>query len=186
MSRVSHESSMSDGLSRLRLPLLLLSLAMLIGGSRFDTLRPVEGQVIALLLPVIAVVSGVGPFRETLPALRNAAFLVGAVVLVLTELGAYGVVFRSENVALPLSELLILGVCVLGALLCEVAAAQRGLRTRITAWIALAVVFALYFPGHAAEQNLFGSVFAAFLVSLFVGGGGGLFLGEFAVRKARA
>jgi len=177
---------MSDGLPRLRLPPLLLSLALLIGGSRFDALRPVEGRVIALVLPVIAVLSGVGPFRETLPALRNAAFLVGAVVLVLTELGAYGVVFNDQSVALPMSELLILGVCVLGALLCEVAAAQRGLRTRITAWIALAVVFACYFPGHAAEKNLFGSVFAAFLVSLFVGGGGGLFLGEFAVRKARA
>jgi len=186
MSRTSHESSMSDGLSRVQLPLLLLSLALLVGMSRFDTLRPVEGQVVALLLPLIAVVSGVGPFRETLPALRNAAFLVGAVVLVLAELGAYGVVFKNENVTLPLSELLTLGVCVLGALLCEVAAAQRGLRTRITAWIALAVAFACYFPGHAAEKNLFGSVFAAFLVSLFVGGGGGLFLGEFAVRKARA
>ncbi len=186
MPRASHESSMSDGLSRVRLPLLLLSLAMLIGGSRFDTLRPVEGQTIALVLPAIAVLSAVAPFRETLPALRNAAFLLGAVVFALTELGAYGVVFKDENSTLPLSQLLILGVCVVGAVLCEVAAAQRGLRTRVTAWITLTVVFAFYFPGHAVDKNLFGSVFAAFLVALFVGGGGGLFLGEFAVRRARA
>ena len=67
----------------------------------------------------------------------------------------------------------------------EVAGAQRGLRTRISAWLGMAIVFALYFPGHASPQNLFGSVFAAFLVALFVGGGSGLFLGEFAVRRAR-
>jgi len=47
-------------------------------------------------------------------------------------------------------------------------------------------VFALYFPGHAVTKNLFGSVFAAFIVALFVGGGSGLFLGEFAVRKVRS
>ncbi|HEY3668580.1 MAG TPA: hypothetical protein VGL19_21420 [Polyangiaceae bacterium] len=177
---------MSDGLSRARLPLLLLSLAMLIGGSRFDTLRPIEGQVVAFVLPAVAVLSAVGPFRETLPSLRNAAFLIGGVVLVLSEFGAFNVVINDQNVALPVSQRVILAACVLGAVLCEVAAAQRGLRTRITAWLGLAVVFAFYFPGHAAAQNLFGSVFAAFLVALFVGGGSGLFLGEVAVRRARA
>jgi hypothetical protein len=186
MSSASRESSMSDGPSRFRLPLLLFSLALLVGGSKFDGLRPLEGQVVAFAVPVVAVFSGVGPFTETLPSLRNAVFVLGAVVLVLSGLGAYGVVFNDDNVALPLSEQIILGACVVGALLCEVAAAQRGLRSRLTAWLGLAVVFALYFPGHASSKNLFGSVFAAFLIALFLGGGSGLFLGEFAVRRARA
>ena len=65
----------------LRLPLLLLSLAMLIGGSRFDTLRPaLEGQADR------AGAAGdrrcrcrrLGRFGETLPRpLRNAAFSAG-------------------------------------------------------------------------------------------------------------
>ena len=70
--------------------------------------------------------------------------------------------------------------------LLEAAGAHRGLRSRLSAWLGLGIVFALYFPGHAAPQNLFGSVFAAFFIALFVGGGGGLFLGEFAARRARS
>ncbi|MEO8905556.1 MAG: hypothetical protein ABI488_23820 [Polyangiaceae bacterium] len=171
--------------SRARLPLLLLALALLIGGSKLDTLRPVEGQVVALALPVIAVLSGCVPFRETDAALRNVVFGLGAVVLVLAEYGACGVVIDGTNESLPVVFRAVLMACAFGALLCEVAAAQRGFRSRLTAWLGLAVGFALYFPGHASEKNLFGSVFAAFLVAMFAGGGAGLFIGEYAVRKAR-
>ncbi len=80
---------------------------------------------------------------------------------------------------------MLLGLSLVLAVVFEVAGAQRGLRSRLSAWLGMAIVFALYFPGHAAPKNLFGSVFAAFLVALFVGGGAGLFLGEFAVRRAR-
>jgi hypothetical protein len=177
---------MSESLSRLRLPLLLLSLALLIGGSKFDTLRPVEGQVVALVLPLIAVASAVGPFLDTIPPLRNAAFLTAAVVFVLSELSIYGAVFDGANVTMPVAQLLLLVACLVAAVLCEVAAAQRSVRVRCTAWLGLAVVFGCYFPGHTSEKNLFGSVFAAFIVALFLGGGGGLFLGELAVRRARA
>jgi hypothetical protein len=186
MSSSSRESSMSDGPPRFRLPLLLLSLGLLVGGSKLEALRPLEGQVVAFVVPAVAVFSGVAPFTDTLPALRNAAFVLGAVVLALSSLGAYGVVFNDNHLALPVAEQLILVACLAGALLCEVAAAQRGLRVRLTAWIGLAVVFALYFPGHAVSRNLFGSAFAAFLLARFLGGGFGLFLGEFAVRRARA
>ncbi len=177
---------MSDGPTRVRLPLLLLSFALLVGGSKLDSLRPVEGQVVALGLPVVAVLSGAGPFVHTIQPLRNAAFGVGAVVLLFTELGAYGASFGTANAPLPLTQRLLLLACVIGALLCEVAAAQRSLRVRLTAWIGLSVAFGLYLPGHVSDRNLFGSVFAAFLVALFAGGGGGLLLGEVAVRRARA
>ncbi|MEO7032525.1 MAG: hypothetical protein ABI548_01735 [Polyangiaceae bacterium] len=176
---------MSDGLSRARLPLLLLALALLIGGSKLDTLRPVEGQLVALALPVIAVLSGCAPFRETDATLRNVVFGLGAVVLALGEYGSCGVVIDGTNESLPVVLRAVLMACAFGALLCEVAAAQRGFRSRLTAWLGLVVGFALYFPGHASEKNLFGSVFAAFLVAMFAGGGAGLFIGEYAVRKAR-
>ncbi len=185
MSAACGESSMSDGATRFRLPLLLLSFALLVGGSKLDSLRPVEGQVVALALPVIAVWSGAGPFLDTIPPLRNAAFGIGAVVLVFSELGAYGAVIGPANGLLPLTQRLLLMACVIGALLCEVAAAQRSLRVRLTAWIGLAVVFGLYLPGHVSDKNLFGSVFAAFILALFAGGGVGLLLGELAVRRAR-
>lgn len=176
---------MSEGLSRFRLPLLIFSLLLLVGGSKLDSVRPLEGQIVALVIPVVAVFSGVGPFLESEPPLRNWVLGFGALVLVLTELGAFQVVFRDRIVSPDLPVIVLLGLALLVAVVFEVAGAQRGLRSRLSAWFGLAIVFALYFPGHAVLQNLFGSVFAAFLVGLFFGGGGGLFLGEFAVRRAR-
>jgi len=177
---------MSDALSRLRLPLLLCSLLLLVGGSKLDSVRPLEGQVVALLIPVIAVFSGIAPFRDAHSSLRNLVFALGALVLVLTELGPYRVV-ADDLVASPaLGVTLLLVMAMLLAVVFEVAGAQRGLRSRLSAWFGLAIVFALYFPAHAALNNLFGSVFAAFLIALFLGGGLGLCAGEFAVRRARA
>jgi len=177
---------MSDALSRLRLPLLLCSLLLLVGGSKLDSVRPFEGQVVALLIPVIAVFSGVAPFRDAHSTLRNVVFAFGALVLVLAELGPYRVVLQDQVAAPALSVALGLAVAMLLAVVLEVAGAQRGLRSRLSAWFGLAIVFALYFPAHAAPNNLFGSVFAAFLIALFLGGGLGLCVGEFAVRRARA
>jgi hypothetical protein len=185
MPSAVRESSMSDGLSRLRLPLLLVGLVLLIGGSRFDTLRPVEGQVLAFAVPVIAVVSAVGPFREAHPGLRNAVFALGALVLALALYGSYVVVFEDVVAAPARSRSLTLVASMLVAVLLEVAAAIRHVRSRLSAWLGLAIVFAFFFPSHAVPKNLFGSVFGAFMVALFLGGGGGLFLGEFAVRGAR-
>ena len=176
---------MSDALSRLRLPLLVFSLLLLVGGSKLDAVRPAEGQLVALVIPVVAVLSGVGPYRESEAALRNLVFALGALVLVLGEIGAYRVVFEDVVASPALPVLVLLGVALVLAVSFEVAGAQRGLRTRLSAWLGLAIVFGLYFPGHAEPKNLFGSVFAAFLVALFVGGGAGLFLGEYAVRRVR-
>jgi len=177
---------MSDALSRLRLPLLLCSLLLLVGGSKLDSVRPFEGQVVALVIPLIAVSSGVGPFRDAQSSLRNPVFVLGALVLVAAELGSYRVVFEDTVAALPLGVTLFLAAAMPISVLFEVLGAQRGLRSRLSAWFGLAIVFALYFPAHAALNNLFGSVFAAFLIALFVGGGVGLCVGEFAVRRARA
>jgi len=177
---------MSDALSRLRLPLLLASLLLLVGGSKLDSVRPLEGQIVALLIPVIAVFAGVGPFRDAHATLRNGVFALGALVLVLAELGPYRVVFEGSVTAPTFNIVLLLLGALLLAVVFEVAAARRGLRSRLSAWFGLAIVFALYFPGHAAPSNLFGSVFAAFLIALFLGGGTGLCVGEFAVRRARA
>jgi hypothetical protein len=177
---------MSDALSRLRLPLLLCSLLLLVGGSKLDSIRPFEGQIVALLIPVIAVISGVAPFRDAHSTLRNVVFAFGVLVLVLAELGPYRVVFEDLVAAPSLATTLLLALALPLAIGFEVAGAGRGLRSRLSAWIGLAIVFSLYFPAHAATNNLFGSVFAAFLVALFLGGGTGLCAGEFAVRRARA
>jgi len=177
---------MSEALSRLRLPLLLGSLLLLVGGSKLDSVRPLEGQIVALLIPVIAVFSGVGPFRDAHASLRNGVFALGALVLVLAELGPYRVVFEGSVAAPAFSVLLPLVGALLLAVVFEVAGARRGLRSRLSAWFGLAIVFSLYFPGHATTSNLFGSVFAAFFIALFVGGGAGLCVGEFAVRRARS
>jgi hypothetical protein len=176
---------MSDTLSRLRLPLTIFSLLLLVGGSKLDTVRPVEGQVVALLVPLVAVLSGVIPFRDAHGSLRDLVFALGLLVLVLAEMGSYRVVFESSVGSPPLLCEVLLALAMALAVLFEVAAARRHLRSRLSAWLGMAIVFALYFPGHVALSNLFGSVFAAFLVALFLGGGFGLFLGELAVRRAR-
>jgi hypothetical protein len=177
---------MSDALSRLRLPLLLCSLLLLVGGSKLDAVRPLEGQIVALLIPAIAVFAGIGPFRDAHSSLRNVVFALGVLLLVLAELGPYRVVFEDTVRAPALGVTLLLLALLPIAVVLEVAGAQRGLRSRLSAWFGLAIVFALYFPAHAATGNLFGSVFAAFLIALFFGGGVGLCVGEFAVRRARA
>jgi len=177
---------MSDALSRLRLPLLLVSLMLLIGGSKLDSVRPLEGQIVALLIPVIAVFSGVGPFRDAHRSLRNWVFALGALVLVLAELGPCRVVFADAVAAPAPGTTLALAGAMVMAVVFEVAGAQRGLRSRLSAWFGLGIVFSLYFPAHAVISNLFGSAFAAFLIARFVGGGAGLCVGEFAVRRARA
>ncbi len=121
---------MSDALSRLRLPLLLGSLMLLVGGSKLDSVRPLEGQIVALLVPLIAVSSGVSPFRDAHSSLRNWVFALGALVLVLAELGPYRVVFEDTVAAPALGITLLLLLALLLAVVFEVAGAQRGLRSR--------------------------------------------------------
>ena len=164
----------------------MLSLILLVGGSRFDSLRPIEGQVLAFGVPLIAVCSGVLPFRDAHPGLRNVVFALGVVVLGVAEFGSYGVVFEDALMAPGLARTLVLGFAMMLAVLLEVASARRHLRARLSAWLGIAIVFALFFPSHAAPKNLFGSVFGAFMVALFAVGAGGLFAGEFAVRNTRS
>src|SRR5258706_9665825 len=119
MPGAPRRASMSDALSRLRLPLLLISLVLLVGGSRFDTLRPVEGQVLAFAVPLITVVAGVSPFRDAHGGLRSLVFGLGALVLLLAELGSYGVVFENALAAPSLWRALVLGAALAYALLLE-------------------------------------------------------------------
>ncbi|HEX3774578.1 MAG TPA: hypothetical protein VHV51_08950 [Polyangiaceae bacterium] len=176
---------MSEALARARLPLLLLSLMLLIGGSRFDNLRPFEGQVLAFGVPLITVASGVSPFFNADSGLRNAVLALGALVLALASYDAYLVVFE-ERVAMPaLWRLLGLAVAMIAAIFLEAAGAARHVRSRLSAWFGIASVFAAFFPSHAAPKNLFGSVFGSFVVALFIGGGLGLFFGESAARRVR-
>jgi len=178
---------MSEAFSRVRLPLLLFSLLLLVGGSKLDSVRPFEGEVVAFVIPAVAVFSAVAPFTDAHPSLRNPVFGLGAVVLTLSELAAYHAVFEAAPGVLALATPIVFALALPTAVWGEVAGARRGLRSRLCAWLGLAMVFALYFRGHAARgDNLFGSVFAAFFVALLLGGGVGLCLGEAAVRRARS
>ncbi|HET7538596.1 MAG TPA: hypothetical protein VFK05_01945 [Polyangiaceae bacterium] len=176
---------MFEAFSRARLPLLLLSLLLLVGGSKLDAVRPLEGQIVAFVIPAVAVISGVAPFSDAHGPLRNRVFALGTVVLALSELASYQAVFEAAPL-FALATPLAFAVALPFAVWAEVGGARRGLRSRLTAWLGLAMVFALYFRGHALKNNLFGSVFAAFFVALFLGGGAGLCVGEFAVRRARS
>jgi hypothetical protein len=141
--------------------------------------------VLAFGVPLIAVCSGVLPFRDAHAGLRNVVFVLGAVVLVVAELGSYGVVFEDVVATPALPRVMVLAAAMVLAVFLEAAGARQHTRSRLGAWLGIAIVFGLFFPGHASPKNLFGSVFGAFIVALFAGGGGGLFAGEFAARNAR-
>jgi len=176
---------MTEALSRARLPILLFSLLLLVGGSKLDAVRPLEGEIVAFVIPAVAVFSGLAPFTDAHGALRDRVFILGALLLLASELASYQAVFDSGPLvpAWLTPALFVLAVPL--TVWAEVKGSRRGLRSRISAWFGLAMVFALYFHGHVARGNLFGSVFAAFFVALFLGGGTGLFLGEAAVRRTR-
>jgi hypothetical protein len=161
-------------------------LLALIGGSRFEATRPVEAALIALGLPLGAVIAGVAPLKDASTPLRAIALSVAAAILVLSELGVASALFDRRVPALPL-ELLAGAALALGvlAVAIEATAARKGMRTRFCGWIGIAAGLGLYLPGHFSFKDALGSVLAALLVAVFVGGGVGLFLGTLAAHLAR-
>lgn len=159
----------------------------LYGGSRMSQTRDLEAVLLAIALPILCTVVGAAPFRDASGLVRPLAFSLAALTLVVTELGmagsllapaSYGLWARSSWFAV-----LCLGLLGLAALV-EALAARQALRTRFAAWQGIALGAALFLPSHLQTER-FGSVFGAFFVGLFAGGGGGLFLGALLSKWAK-
>ncbi len=69
-----------------RIPLLAAVAVLLVAGTRFEETRPLEATVIAIALPLITVLAGALPLRDSSPTLRRWAFGVAALVIVGSEI----------------------------------------------------------------------------------------------------
>jgi hypothetical protein len=83
---------------------------------------------------------------------------------------------------LPFAEFLSLALKALiaGALLVQILAAREGVRARFLAWVAFALVLALYLPRHFSPDDPLGALVGSLFVALLAGGVGGLALGALA------
>ncbi|HEY4158770.1 MAG TPA: hypothetical protein VGM29_11760 [Polyangiaceae bacterium] len=178
--------ALAERLARLRMPFVFAVVLTLVAAARFDGLRPVEGQYVALGLPLFTTFSGAGPFHEANTGLRRVVFALALLLAFAAELGIYSALFGGGGGALsPAAARLVFGACGIAAIVLQGVAAQRGFRSRLAAWLCMAAVFASYFINHVNQKDLFGSTLGALMVSLFVGGGSGLLLGELSVKLLR-
>lgn len=69
-----------------RIPMLAALAVVVVAGTRFEQIRPIEATVIALVLPLVTVLAGALPMRDSSPTLRRWAFAVAALVVVGSEL----------------------------------------------------------------------------------------------------
>jgi hypothetical protein len=174
-----------ERVERLRMPLVFATILTLVAAARFDGLRPIEAECVALGIPLYTAFSGAGPFHEANLALRRSVFFVAGALVLSAEVGIYGVLFGDGAPFSLLTARLLFAGSGLLAIVLQGVAAQRGFRTRLGAWLCFGAVFSSYFLEHVTQKNLFGSTLGALLIGLLLGGGTGLLLGELSVKLLR-
>jgi len=156
---------------------------LLFAGTRFEASRPYEAKIIALGLPLLAVVMGALPLRDAQPKLRKAAFAIGGLVLLGSELSMTHTLFPGSVPGLPFwpTAVVLVGLA-LGAAVVEGVATGRGILTRFAPWIGMTVALSIYLPAHFNLADVFNAVLAGVIVAMAAGGIGGLLLGLGAAR----
>jgi hypothetical protein len=172
---------------RNRLPIMFGALLVLYVASRLDATRPVAGVLLTYGFPIAAVAMGFLPIADS--SVRTAAITVAALAAVAAEL-AIGRELQPSIEAFALVPPSFVSVTLIGALvgaaLIQAVAAKRGLRNVFAAWVGIVTMLGLYLPAHArAGRDTLDAFIAALLVSLFVGGGAGLFLGLIVTRVVK-
>jgi hypothetical protein len=175
----------SERFARWRMPFVFTVILTLVAAARFDGLRPIEGQCVALGVPLFAAFSGAGPFQEANLGLRRAVFALALALVLIAELNIYSVLFGDGGVLAPTTGRVVFATIALSSIVLQGLAAQRGFRTRLAAWLCLGAVFSAYFLEHVTQKNLFGSTLGALMVGLFLGGGSGLLLGALSDKLVR-
>jgi hypothetical protein len=177
------DDALEEFMDRWRIPILAGVAVLLFAGTRFEASRPYEAKIVALGLPLVAVVMGALPLRDAHPKLRRAAFALGGLVLLGSELSVSHALFPGSVPALPaLPAGLFLVVLALGAVIVEAIAARRGILTRFAPWVGMTVALSLYLPAHYDLADPFNAVLAGVFVSMAAGGLAGLLLGLGAAR----
>jgi hypothetical protein len=170
---------LNEDAERRRLPILFAALIALYGASRFDATRSLAGAFLTYGFPIAAVMMGYLPINDSSvrgPGIAVAVVAAGAAELAIArELQPSVEIF--SLLPPPAVSTLLIG-SLLGAVVVQAVAQKRGLRNLFGAWVGIVTMLGLYLPSHArVGRDSLDSFIAAMLVSLFVGGGAGLFLG---------
>lgn len=176
----------SEALERWHVPLLGLLGVALYAGARFNETRPYEAALVALGLPLVALWAGAHPLCSGHPGVRNGAMLTALLLGVCAELLLLPLFvpwWRVRGTGAEAIAMLLVG-CAIAAAVLEGVGARHGMRARFGAWAGIVAVLALYLSKHTLDphQDPFGSVMAACVVSVFLGGGLGLICGLFATK----
>jgi hypothetical protein len=173
---------MSDEPDRSHLPWIIAALVLVVGGAKVDAARPYVARALALAVPVVPVLMGIKRVEGGNLTVERAAMAVGGLTIVASEACVAGGLFHvtALDAWLPIARALLYAAA-LAALLVHVLEARAQPKARYAAFIGIACVFGVYVSTHPTK-DLFGSVFGAFMVALFVGGGAGLLTGELLAR----
>lgn len=167
---------------RFRLPLLLALLLLTLGATRFVETRQVVAEVAAVAAPVVLMTAAVAPLREALPRLRNTAFAVAGALVFSAETLLLPHVLDVTFAPIPPPTATMLGLnAALVAI--EAMAVRRGFSIRPAALGGMVTALALSLPRLGTEGDALGSLLAAGMVAVFIGGGLG-FAAGIAARTA--
>ena len=173
---------MSDDSERSYLPWIVAALVLVVGGAKVDAARPFVARALALAVPVVPVLMGIKRVEGGNLTLEKAATLVGWLTILAAEAcvgyGFFHVAALSGVVGV--ARFVLYGAAVAG-LVVHTLEARSQPKARFAAFIGIACMFGVWISTHTSKDP-FSSVFGAFMVSLFVGGGAGLLAGELLSR----
>lgn len=168
--------------SRSYLPWLIAAAVLIFGTAQVTALRPQLAAALAVVLPVVAVTSGVFRFRSAARALETSALIVGGSVVVAAEVCVCGGLLQMQRFqpALPAARTVLVAGFLL-ALLLHTLAVRRGLNPRFGAWIGMTGAFGWLLSRYEGGDP-FANVLVTGSAAVVVGGGAGLLAGE-ALRR---
>jgi len=173
---------MSEDSPRSSLPWIMAALVLVVGAARLEMARPLVARALAIAIPIVPVVMGVKRLEGGNLTLERAGSIVGWLTILAGELCVASGFFHVAALAAvaPFARG-ALYVAAVSALVVHTLEARRGTKARFAPFIGIAGAFAVYLSTHTGKDP-FGSVYAAFFVGLFIGGGAGLLIGELLSR----
>ena len=164
------------------LPWILAALVLVVGGAKLDAARPLVARSLALAIPIVPIMIGMKRIEGGDATLERAAGVVGWATILGGEACVAATIFQVTALSgvVPFARGLLY-VAAAAALAVHTLEARSLGKARFAAYVGLAAAFAVYVSGHTGK-DVFASVFGAFFVGFFVGGGGGLLLGELLSR----
>jgi len=160
------------------LPWILATLVLVVGGAKLEAARPLVGRVLALAIPVVPVAIAVKRVEGGGATLERAAGYVGWLTILAGEVCVAGGFFQVAALAwlVPAARFALYGAAAAALVVHTLEARSLG-KARFAGYLGIAGGFAVYVSKHTSADP-FASVFGAFFVGLFIGGGAGLLTGE--------